>query len=127
MSDPTTTNKVAAAINQILKSLIEGAGEDSIITAAVAAQPWLGLPFVRQLFGFAVGWVGQYFYQQAAFAATKVIIDLQINLEESSTYSSFQNLQMAVASGDQNAITKASDDLNRSYAALIHYDGSAIP
>ncbi len=125
MSDPTTTNKLASTVNEILKGLIEGAGESAIETAAIASQPWLGLPIIKQLFSYAVGWIAKYFYQQAAITATKIIIDVQIKMETSQTYGAFQNLQMAIASGDQVAITKASEDLDKAYGSLIHYDGSA--
>lgn len=127
MADPTTTNKVAEAINKILKGLIEGAGEDAIIAAATAAQPWLGLPFVKQIFGLFVGYVAKFFYEQAAMAATKIVIDVQVEMEESKTFNAFQNLQMAIASGDPDAIKLASNNLDKAYGDLIHNDGWSSP
>lgn len=125
MADPTTNNKAAGVINDILKNIVEGTSVDAIEAAVIIEVPWLGLPFIKQLFEFILSKVASYFYISAANAATKIVIDVQVNLEKSSVISSFQNLQMAVASGDKDAIDKASDDLDKVYGNLIHYDGSA--
>jgi hypothetical protein len=124
VSDPTTTNAVAAEVNKILAELIEGAGETAAEATAIAAYPWLGWPFVKQIFEGVLSYVSGLVYRQAALVATQIIVDAQINLEESTTYGAFQNLQLAVASGDKNAITQATADLDKAYGALIHYDGS---
>lgn len=127
MGDPTTVNPVASVVNSVLKKAIEDVGETAAESALIADFPWLGLPVVKQIFEYGLGIVGKYFYEQAAFAATKIIIDVQTKLEASSAQSAFENLRMAVASGDANAIQLASDDLDKAYANLIHYDGSASP
>lgn len=127
MADPTTQNQLATIVNGILKDVIEGGGEAAAEAAAIAAYSWLGLPIIKQLFELVLSTIAGEIYKQAAFAATKVIIDVQVGIEESTVGSAFANLQMAVASGDGAAIAKASSDLNASYAALIHSDGSATP
>lgn len=127
MSDPTTKNKVASAVNQILKALIEGTGVDVLEAALIAENPWLGLPFIKQIFHFIVGKVAAVIYTNAALAATKIIIDAQVNIEEGIVNGAFDNLTMAIASGDEVAIVRASSDLSDAYASLIHYDGSATP
>ncbi len=127
MSDPTLDNKAAGIVNQILKELIDGAGETMVETALLAQFPFLGLPFVKQIFEWVLNKVSTAVYTNAAEAATKIIIDIQVNGEESTVLNSFQNLQMAIASGDANAIEIASSDLSKSYASIIHYDGSASP
>lgn len=127
MSDPTTVNKTASVVNEILKDIIEGSGVKAIEASVIADVPWLGLPFIKQIFEFILNKVATLIYQAAAEAATKIIIDVQVNMEESSVLSSFQNLQMAIASGDQNAIKIASDDLDKAYGSLIHSDGAAPP
>lgn len=127
MSGPSTTNQLASVVNQVLKSLIEGAGESAVETTLIAQYPWLGLPFVKQVFEFVLGKVSGLIYQNAAEAATKIIIDVQVNVETGAANAAFQNLQLAVASGDTIAIAKASNALDSAYAALIHFDGSAPP
>ncbi len=127
MSDPTLDNKAAGIVNQILKELIEGAGETVVEALLIAQFPWLGLPFIKQIFEFILDKASALIYTNAAIAATKIIIDIQVNQEESAVAIAFQNLQMALASGDENAIKFASADLSKSYAAIIHFDGSASP
>lgn len=124
-AEPTTTDQVASAVNDVLKSIIEGAGVTAVEVSVIADVPWLGLPVIKQIFEYFLNLVASYFYVDAANAATKLVIDVQVNLEESKVLNSFQELQQAVASGDQNAIAKASGDLDSAYGSIIHSDGSA--
>jgi hypothetical protein len=127
MAAPTTNNQLAGLVNSVLKDLIEGAGVAEVVAACVAAYPFLGWPVISWLFSQVVMFVADKIYAQAAMIATKIVIDIQVNLEESSVTNTFQSLQMAIASGDQSAITKASADLSASYASLIHADGWSPP
>lgn len=125
MADPATSNKAASVVNDILKTIIEGAGKPGIEAALIADFPWLGLPIVKQIFEFVLSKVADLVYKDAANLATKIIIDAQVNLEKSTVIGAFQNLQMAIASGDESAIKMASNDLDKAYGSLIHSDGSA--
>ncbi len=127
MDSPTTNNQLASVVNGILKNLIDGVGVGAAETAAIAVYPFLAWPVVRQIFDAVLKLVANEIYKQAAMAATKVVIDVQVGMEESKTGDSFQNLQMALASGDPDAIKKASDDLDASYKALINFDGWSAP
>lgn len=132
MADPTTVNQVAAKIADILEIIIEGRGEDVAIaliladTATVVAIPVVGVIWTA-LVTLLVGKFGTYFYRQAALAATDIIIDFQTDGEVSNANNGFENLQMAIASGDQSAIDQASADMDKYYAALIHSDGGFSP
>lgn len=125
MASPTTNNTTAGIVNQILKILIEGAGQASIEAALIAQYPFLAWPFVRQIMELILSYALGIIYTNAANAATAVIIDIQVNVEASAASAAFQNLQMAIASGDQSAITKASQDLDNAYSSLIHTNGSS--
>ncbi len=125
MSSVNLDNKTASIVNQILKGLIEGSGEDLIIALAIGEQPWLGLPFIKQIFTYIVGIVGKYIYIQAAHVATAIVIDIQTAGEASATNDAYQNLQVAILSGDETAINKASGDLDEAYANLVNFDGSS--
>jgi hypothetical protein len=127
VTGPSTTNQLASIVNSVLKNLIEGAGGGALETVLIAQYPWLGLPFVKQLFEFILEKATGLIYQNAAEAATKVIIDAQVNVEEGAANAAFQNLQLAVASGDPEAIAQASADLDSNYRKLINFDGSASP
>lgn len=131
MSDPTTVNKTASIVAGILEQLASGA-EDVVIamiladTAEVVAIPVIGQLWTA-IVKLAVNRLGQYFYVNTANIATKIIIDIQVSGEASSANEAFQNLQMAVASGDKNAIKTASDDMDKAYGDLVHDDGSFSP
>lgn len=126
MADPTTVNEAATIVNQLILGAIN-VDVEALEAAAIAEDPWLGLPFIKQIFEFFLNKLSGKIYAQAAMAATKLVIDYQVNREESTAVNSFDNLQMAVASGDQNAINKASSDLDAAYGAIIHSDGAAPP
>lgn len=125
MSDPTTVNQTATVVNDVIKAIIEGAGVTEVEAIAVAEAPWLALPFVHWIFMLGLNWVAKYFYTSAANAATKIVIDVQVNIEKSKVLNSFQELQQAIASGDNDAIALASKDLSSAYGSLIHSDGAA--
>lgn len=127
MSDPTTTNEAARVVNEALNKLIEGAGVDAAEAALIADFPWLGIPVVKQILEWALNKIASYFYVAAANAATSIVIDVQTNVEASTALVAYQNLQMAIASGDQNAVKKASDDLSTAYGNLIHSGGWSSP
>lgn len=124
-ASPATTNQTASVINAVLKNIIEGAGLDVIEATLIAEVPWLGWPVIKQIMELILNKAADLLYTQAANAATKIVIDVQVNVEQSKVLNAFQNLQMAIASGDQNAISKASSDLDDAYGSLIHSDGSA--
>lgn len=125
MADPVTNNQTASIVNDILKTVIEGGGVTATEAVIIADVPWLGLPIIKQIMELILNKVAAVFYTSAANAATKLIVDIQINQEKSTVLNAFQSLQMAVASGDKDAIAKASDDLDKAYGSIIHYDGSA--
>lgn len=127
MGDPTTTNQTAAVVNGILKNLISGVGLDAVEAAAIVELPWLGWPIIKQIFELVLSKIAALIYEQAAYAATKIIIDVQVGIEESKVGPAFESLQMAIASGDQNAIALASKDLDKAYGDLIHFDGWSSP
>lgn len=127
MSDPTTDNKLADVVSRVLKELIEGEGKDAIEATLLQTYPFLGLPFIKQVFEMVLNEAVQQIYINAARVSTSIIIDVQVNQESSGVLNSFQNLQMAIASGDKNAIAMASADLSVSYGNLIHSDGWSTP
>lgn len=126
MADPTTVNQAATIVNQVIYGAIR-VEDDALEAATIAEVPWLGLPIVKQIFEFVLHNLSDRIYREAAMAATKLVVDYQVNREESSVVNDFDNLQMAIASGDEVAIHKASTNLDNSYGSLIHSDGSATP
>lgn len=121
---PVTVNPVATIVNQAISAAMSG-GELAVQAAITAEVPFLGLPIISTIFGWFLGRVESYFYVDAANAATKLIIDIQVNAEESAATKAFNDVQTAIAGGDQNAINTASAALDSAYGDIIGYDGAA--
>jgi hypothetical protein len=123
LSGPQTENKAAAVIAGILKNLIEGAAEDLALVAFMADVPWMPKPIAE----FIVGTFGKYFYKGAAEVSTKIIITIQAQTENVTVKACSKKLDEALASGDKDAIERASVNLEYAWSSLIHWDGSFHP
>lgn len=118
-----TTNPVIDVVEQIINDAIMQVAVNAAIGAAIAAQPWLGLPIIKQLFTWAVnlcfGQVNNYVQLAAAFT----IIDAQTNAEAAAYQQARTNLANAIASGDQNAIAATRATFQQALSVLMHSDG----
>ena len=122
-SEPTTTDSTAAIVSQTVTDIF-GAAVTAAETAIIAAQPWLGLPVIKQLwealFSYIVGKISGALGTGAGF----LVIDLQTYTEVTNAASAIQALHAAQTSGDSNAITQARAQADAAAAALLHYNGS---
>lgn len=129
---PQTVNPYASALNRILSSLIENAGEGAVEAAIFAAWPaffatpvigWIG----KKIVDLFVSKFGTFFYQNAAKITTKLITDAQADFENSKLKTGGGKLQDAIASGDKDAIKKAEQEVEDDWGNIIHMDGAAVP
>ena len=122
-SEPTTTDSTASIVSQTVTDIF-GAAVTAAETTIIAAQPWLGLPVIKQLwealFSYIVGKISGALGTAAGF----LVIDLQTYTEVTNAASAIQALQAAQTSGDSNAITQARAQADAAAAALLHYNGS---
>ena len=122
-SEPTTTDSTASIVSQTVTDIF-GAAVTAAETMIIAAQPWLGLPVIKQLwealFSYIVGKISGALGTGAGF----LVIDLQTYTEVTNAASAIQALQAAQTSGDSNAITQARAQADAAAAALLHYNGS---
>ena len=122
-SEPTTTDSTASIVSQTVTDIF-GAAVTAAETTIIAAQPWLGLPVIKQLwealFSYIVGKISGALGTAAGF----LVIDLQTYTEVTNAASAIQALQAAQTSGDSNAITQARAQADQAAAALLHYNGS---
>ncbi len=101
-------------------------GEKAVEIYLTALAPEiLGIPIVQFALDEIVQYVGQIISVAGQHFATQVVIDLQTRGEKSDVITTAVALQIALASGNQEAIDGASQNLKDSYARLIHWDGSA--
>ena len=122
-SEPTTTDSTASIVSQTVTDIF-GAAVTAAETTIIAAQPWLGLPVIKQLwealFSYIVGKISGALGTGSGF----LVIDLQTYTEVTNAASAIQALQAAQTSGDSNAITQARAQADAAAAALLHYNGS---
>ena len=126
MANPPIVNK-AATIGDDIISGASSAGAQAIIILATADVPWLGLPVIKNLFSYIVGWICTYVSRSIQAGVTFAIIDAQVSSEHSDLSAAMDNLLAAEKSGDLNAIQKAIDQYATAHKALVASDGSAKP
>ena len=119
-------NPAAQAAADIIKATIQNVAEPAIEAAAIADWAPLGIPPLRWLLDAVVKWVGGYFNVASADAMVALVIDIQVNGEDSEAGKAMSDLNKAIAAGDQSAIDKASADFDAAYRKLVHWDGQAV-
>ncbi len=119
---PQTVNSYASALNRVLSSLIETAGEGEVEALIFASAPtFFAIPVI------GVSKFGTFFYQVAAKTTTKIIVDVQADHENSVVKNQGGALQDAIENKDPEAIKNASQNLEDAWGDLIHSDGGAVP
>lgn len=132
MSEPTqgtplpTTNPVETGIDTVISNGTAGA-EQAVDTAAEASQTWLAFPVVKQLFESLVSWIFGIASKTGQIAITFGINKIQTSSENAALQKAEQEVQTAIASGDQNALLKAEQDFQKADSAAVNNDGSAQP
>ena len=124
---PTTTNEIAEIINQVISAFMSG-GEAAAEAYLTALDPaLLALPPIAWLMDEGVGYLGQILSVAGQKFVDSIVIDIVSNQEKSSVITTATAFQFALGSGNQAAITQASQNLSTAYANLIHWDGNATP
>lgn len=85
----------------------------------------MAYPGLKQLDEAALNYLASKIYAVLSTGVNFTIIDAQTSKEAADAQSAAQALRTAIASGDQNAIKKNSDDFSSAFGRLVHLDGSA--
>ena len=129
MADPTplpTTNAVASGVDTAIADG-ESAAETAVDTMAEAAQPWLALPVIKQIFQSIVSYICGLLGKTGQLLATFAITKYQGSVENSALQTAETEVEAAIQSGDPNAIAKAEQDFQKAQSAAVNSDGSAQP
>ncbi len=119
-SDADLANKIIANANS--------AGAKALEALIIADFPIpFGLPVIKTLFSWGIGFLDGYISQVEQKGITFVIIDGQAAGEETALSKALANLIAAEKSGDPNVIKKAIQAYADCQSALVHDDGSAPP
>lgn len=122
---PLPTNQVAAIINEVVAAFLSG-GETAAEAYLTALDPaLLSIPFVQWILDWGVQYVGQIISVAGQQFATKIVIAIQTDGEQSNVVNGATALQLALGSGDQTAINQAAENLKTAYGALFSFDGVA--
>lgn len=109
-------------IDKIIQGLIFTVGVNAAIAAATAALPFLGLPIISNIFRGIVNYVATQIYNVLEPVVIFTVIDDITNAENQAYVASIRELQLAIASGDQNAIDAATAKTRDALSKLIHFD-----
>lgn len=134
MSDPTTVNPSATAVNKIINDAIqaaEKAADTAAETALDTAAPFFAVPVIKQItdgiIEEIVSQVGNRISIGVQEVGTFLVIDTQVSSEKSGISKELANIMIAEKSGDPNAIKAAIQAYAVAQSALTHDDGSAPP
>lgn len=122
---PVAVDPVGAFAVSVISQLMDGVAAPLIEAAAETAEPELAWPIVKQIFEATVG----YLAGKLSVMEQEGVLQLVFAIEEDSKlYSMGQALlvlQAANASGDPNAISKATQDAANQWGSTIHWPGVA--
>jgi hypothetical protein len=124
---PTTENKPAEFLNNVIEALLEGGMEAAIVYITGVAPEAMAVPIVSWAVSKALSYAEQFISVASQKMATKMVIDLQTHGELSSVLTTATALQIALKDGNSEDQRIAIENAKQSYARLIHFDGSAAP
>ena len=121
---PTTTNEAAVFFDGLVQAMITG-GED-VAKAYILTTPaaFLEGPVIDVFTNWILDGLADAVYQQTANLVTKVVIDIQTDVEKSEIADAVASVVAAKVVGDPNALAKAYVQFDSAVANLIHSDGS---
>lgn len=120
---PTTDSTAQTAEQTVLDVLT--IATKSAEAVAISAQPWLSDPFVRPVWEGSLEWFTGLIAGALGESAAFIVVDVQKFIALKNAASALVQLKSAQALGDQNAITKASSEVDAAVAPILHYFGSA--
>jgi len=108
-----------AASDAIIHGLIMDVAVNAGISAATAAQPWLGIWPISAMFRMAVNYFAGFMSVELQRVSAYAIIDAQANKEAADVKAAHAALEAAHISGDLDAQTKAKEEFKRRLALLV--------
>ena len=118
-----TTDQAAATGSTTVEKLFSTA-TSAAETALIVAYPFLGWPFLKQLwealFQGIIGKISFYLGTEAGY----LIIDAQQYFALKNAATAMAALKAAQASGDPNALATANQNVDNAVAPILHYIGS---
>ena len=126
MTGPQTVNKAATIGDEVISSAAT-AGAQAITALIIADVPFFGLPVIKNLLNYIVGYVCIYVSKAVQTGVTFAVIDIQVGAEQNKLSIALAALIEADKTGDSIAIQQAIKNYAAAQSALINFDGSAAP
>lgn len=118
-----TTNTAASIVGGVINAIMTG-GEDAALTYLAANVPVfatiIGAMIASWALGLIVGPIETYLINNA----TGIVLSIQTSTEQANVVATATALQIAQASGDQNAINTALSNAKAAYGKLFLWDGT---
>lgn len=112
---------------QLIDTTVVDLGQKGIAlaeTALLAQFPWLGFWGLKQIWESIFEYFSNQLLDFLGTFAGYVVIDIQKYIDLKEAASALIALNAAKQTGDQNAISKASSDVDEAVAPILHYVGS---
>lgn len=121
----STPNGTAATVNTIIAAG-NTAGVIVVESLIIADFPWIGAdPLAKEFLKDILSWLDGYLSRAEQLGATFLVIDSQVNSEESDIQKAEVEIEAAEKYGIPASIQKAIQDYANAQSAFIHNDGSA--
>lgn len=124
MTELSTIDAAAKDTSQTIVDIFKVAAS-SAETAAITAQPWLGLWFVKPIWTGIFNWIVSLISNGFGICGAYIVMDVQKYFALQTAASALVQLQAAQKSGDLNAITQANAAMDSAVAPILHYVGDA--
>lgn len=99
-------------------------GESAAETAIIAAEPIMGTFILKQLWEAVFDWLIGYVMTPLAALGGQVVISTEEYFSLKQAVAAQAALDVAKKTGDANAISKASQDVDTAVAGVLHYVGT---
>lgn len=122
-TQPVSSNPFAAFINGLINAILT-AGEDAAKTYISVQAPWLMWPIINIFTNSILDGLVSSIETQTAQLVYMAVDVAESSIENSALKSAASQLQAAQASGDQNAIATATQNMVNAYRNLGAFNGA---
>lgn len=116
-------NQGAQDVVDIIENLTQ-VGEDAAEAAIIAEVPVMGTPVLKQVWEAIFDWIVKFIMKPVASLGGRVLISAEEYLALRKAASAQVALDQAKKTGDSNAISKASSEVDQAVASVVHYVGA---
>jgi len=113
-------NKNLDAVNAVIKG-VDSAGVQLVKALAVIDFPWLGLPIVNTIFGFALSWCAGYAEKAELAGASFLVIRHQVESEKAALSAALKAVTTAQQMGDKILLAKAIQSYALAQQELVNF------